>query len=156
MRKRITSLEQTGAFPNTEWLDLEKLAEVEITSEDPAYPIESALLPGQGPGWRAAQPGTQTIRLLFASPQRLERMYLKFEEKSSARTQEYVLSCSQDGGPVFREILRQQWNFNPTDATTQIEDHRLELSAVTALELRIIPDISGGDAVASLAELRLS
>ncbi len=50
------------------WLDLELLAQVEFTSEDVDYPIESALIPGTGPGWRAAQPGEQTIRLLFDEP----------------------------------------------------------------------------------------
>jgi hypothetical protein len=30
------------------WLDLERLAQVEITSEDADYPIESALIPGTG------------------------------------------------------------------------------------------------------------
>ena len=42
------------------WLDLELLAQVEITSEDVDNPIESALIPGTGLGWRAAQPGEQT------------------------------------------------------------------------------------------------
>ena len=59
------------------WKDL---AEVEITSEDAAHPIESALLPGSTSGWRAAEPGKQTIRLLFANPQRLRRIWLNFEE----------------------------------------------------------------------------
>ena len=45
---------------------------MEVTSEDAAHPIESALLPGSASGWRAAAPGTQTIRLLFIRPQRLE------------------------------------------------------------------------------------
>ena len=66
MRKRIIGhdpREVSAVEPG--WLDLERLAQVEITSEDADYPIESALIPGTGPGWRAAQPGEQTIRLLF-------------------------------------------------------------------------------------------
>jgi hypothetical protein len=66
MRKRIIGRgprEVAAAEPG--WLDLDLLAQVEITSEDVDYPIESALMPGVGPGWRAAQPGEQTIRLLF-------------------------------------------------------------------------------------------
>ncbi len=39
------------------WLDLERLAQVEITSEDVNHPIESALIQSIGPGWQAAQPG---------------------------------------------------------------------------------------------------
>ncbi|MGA7562863.1 MAG: hypothetical protein WBW55_06640 [Desulfobaccales bacterium] len=47
------------------WMDLERLAQVEITSEDAGYSIESALIPGTGSGWRDAQPMEQTIRLLL-------------------------------------------------------------------------------------------
>jgi hypothetical protein len=36
------------------WLDLEEMAKVEVTSEDPDFPVESALVSGKGPGWRAA------------------------------------------------------------------------------------------------------
>ena len=72
MRKRIiTPVQQESATPDQDWLNLEELAEVEITSEDPAHPIESALLPGQTPGWRAADPGKQTIRILFSNPQQM-------------------------------------------------------------------------------------
>ena len=68
MRKRIIGhgpREVAAAEPG--WLDLERLAQVEITSEDAGYPIESALIPGISSGWRAAQPGEQTIRLLLMS-----------------------------------------------------------------------------------------
>jgi hypothetical protein len=51
MRKRIIeSVNQGAAYPDDEWLDLEALADVEITSEDPARPIEHASLPGQPSG----------------------------------------------------------------------------------------------------------
>ena len=66
MRKRIIGQgprEIAAAAPG--WLDLERLAQVEITSEEVGYPIEAALMPETGPGWRAAQPGEQLIRLLF-------------------------------------------------------------------------------------------
>ena len=66
MRKRlITPIRQDQRHLDRDWLDLEHLAEVEITSEDALHPIESALLPGTGVGWRAAGPGKQCIRLLF-------------------------------------------------------------------------------------------
>lgn len=157
MRKRIiASIQKEIAPASQEWLDVEALAEVEITSEDPAYPIESALLPGGALGWRAAGPGEQTIRLLFSSPQRIRRIWLNFVETHAERTQEYVLRWSEDGGRTFREIVRQQWNFNPQGATAEMEDHAVDLPAVTALELIIIPDTSGGTALASLAELRLA
>ncbi|MCU7872289.1 MAG: discoidin domain-containing protein [Candidatus Thiodiazotropha sp. (ex Lucinoma borealis)] len=158
MRKRIIGqAQQQEAFPTGQvWLNLGEIAEVEITSEDDAYPIESALLPGKTPGWRAAQPGKQTIRLLFSHPQNLQRIWIKFEESSIERTQEYLLRYSSDAGQSFQEIVRQQWNFNPQGSISETEDHQVELRAVTLLELTVTPDISGGDAFASLSQLKLA
>ena len=157
MRKRIiTPVQQETALPDLEWLNIEELAEVEITSEDAAHPIESALLPGHASGWCAAGYGKQTIRLLFTNPQQLRRIWLNFVETRTGRTQEYVLRWSPDGGKSFQEILRQQWNFSPEGATSETEDLHVDLPAVTVLELSIIPEISGGNALASLAQLRLA
>ena len=157
MRKRIIPPAKQNISPLDEnWLDLERLAQVEITSEDATYPIESALLPGQVWGWRATQPGEQSIRLLFEHPQRLRRIWLQFVEPVTERTQEFVLRWSPDGGQSFWEIVRQQWNFSPHGATTQIEDQHIDLTSVTVLELSIVPDTSGGPAHASLARLRLA
>ena len=138
------------------WLDLQRLAQVEITSEEVNYAIESALIPGTGSGWRAAQPGEQTIRLLFDEPLRLRRIHLVFHEGEQERTQEFVLRWSLDGGQTYREILRQQYNFSPPAVAQEVEDYDIYLDGVTALELRIVPDISGGGARASLAQLRLA
>ncbi len=157
MRKRIIDQVQKDTAPSDQdWLNVEKLAEVEITSEDEAHPIESALLPGRSSGWRAAGPGKQTIRILFSQPQRLRRIWMNFVEPGAERTQEYLLRWSPDHGQSFRDIVRQQWNFSPDGTTTETEDHQVNLPAVTVLELNIIPDIRGGDAPASLAQLRLA
>lgn len=157
MRKRIiTPDQQVTAGTAQEWLDVEALAEVEITSEDAAHPIESALLPGQSSGWRAAGPGQQKIRLIFIHPQQLNRIWLSFVETEVERTQEFVLRWSADGGQTFQEIVRQQWNFSPLGASSETEDYRVDLLAVTVLELSIVPEISGGQRVASLAQLRLA
>ena len=138
------------------WLDIERLAQVEITSEVVGHPIESALIPGTGSGWRAAQPGEQTIRLRFDEPLRIKRIRLVFHEDDHERTQEFVLRWSPDGGQSYREILRQQYNFSPPAATREVEDYNIDLAGVTVLELRIVPDISGGTAKASLAQLRVA
>ncbi|MDH3505371.1 MAG: carbohydrate-binding protein [Nitrospirota bacterium] len=156
MRKRIIGQVQQGTEPPGDWLNVEGLAEVEITSEDAAHPIEFALVPGSASGWRAAGSGKQTIRLVFAHPQRLRRIWMNFVETRTERHQEYVLRWSADGGQSFREIVRQQWNFSPQGATGETEDHHVDLPAVTVLELNIIPDTSGGEAVASLEQLRLA
>jgi hypothetical protein len=156
MRKRmIAEARKTPQPPEQDWLKIEDLAEVEITSEDPSHPIESALLPGGGPGWRAAAPGKQTVRLLFDRPQQLRWIRLDFLETDVERTQEYVLRWSPDGGQSFRDIVRQQWNFGP-DATSETEDHRVDLTGVTVLELVITPEIGGRPAVASLVQLRIA
>jgi hypothetical protein len=93
MRKRISSQPQRESpSANTGWLDLEALARVEVTSEDPAHPID---------------------------------------------------------------VVRQQYHFSPSGATEEIEEFRVELEDVAALELTIIPHLSGGS-YASLAQLRLA
>jgi hypothetical protein len=79
---------------------------------------------------------------------------LVFEDSENTRTQEFVLRWS-DAAHSFREIVRQQWNFSPPDSVREAEDYTVELSGVTALELVIVPDNSGGEARASLASLRL-
>ena len=61
-----------------------------------------------------------------------------------------------DGGNSFKEIVRQQWNFSPPGAIREVEEYQVELSNVTVLELVIKPNISGGLAIASLKNLRLS
>jgi len=67
-----------------------------------------------------------------------------------------VLQWSLDGGQTYREIVRQQYNFSPPGMTREFEDYRVDLVGVTALELKIVPDISGGDARASVAQLRIA
>lgn len=157
MRKRIVGPAPPDSAPlDRNWLNLEDLVEVELTSEEGAHPIESALGPPGAPGWRAAGPGTQTIRLRFARPQRITCVRVAFEETQLERTQEYVLRWSADQGQTFRDIVRQQWNFSPQGATRQTEDHQVDLPGVTVLELTIVPDIGGGAARASLAELRVA
>ncbi len=154
MRKQIIDRGPKASPPEGAWLDLEQLARVEITSEAADHPIEAAL--GEGPGWRADQPGEQTVRLLFDTPLRLRRIHLLYEEKAQERTQEFVLRWSGDGGRSYREILRQQYHFSPPDTAREVEDYGVDLNAVTALELSIVPSISGGNARASLAQLRLA
>jgi hypothetical protein len=155
MRKRIIT--PTPETVRAEaWLDVEKVALVELTSEEKNYPIESAFVSGETRGWRAAEPGPQTIRLIFDQPQRLKKISLVFEENEISRTQEFVLRWSSDGGTSFREIVRQQWNFSPPETVREVEEYRVELANVTVLELIIVPNMSGGTARASLKSLRLS
>ena len=152
MRKRFVTTSSTVQGQDEKWLDLEHAASVEVTSEDKDFPIESSLSMENRQGWRAAEPGAQTIRLLFDEPQEIRCISLEFVEDEVKRTQEFVLRA---GGP-FREIVRQQWNFSAPSSTRETEEYRVELSHVTILELTIVPDISGNAACASLKGLRLA
>ena len=157
MLKRIIGQETQDVSPsNQHWLNVDALAQVEVTSEDAAHPIESGLIPGTESGWRAGQTGPQIVRLVFDQPQRIKRMHLEFHENELERTQQFVLRWSSNGGQSYREIVRQQYNFSPPATTSECEDYTVDLDGVTTLELSIVPDISGGVARASLAQLRLA
>ena len=157
MRKRlITPTAESIRTRGEGWLDVESEAVVEVTSEDKDFPVESAFVSGDTPGWRAAAPGTQTIRLIFDQPQRLRCISLLFEENETPRTQEFVLRWSPESGGSLREVVRQQWNFSPPESIRESEEYRVELSNVTLLELVIKPNIGGGLSRASLKNLRLS
>jgi hypothetical protein len=157
VRKRLISqtLPSPG-FSAQDWLNVDRLASVEVTSEEEGYPIESALLGGEKRGWRAANAGTQIIRLIFDEPQKIKRIWLVFEEAENTRTQEFVLRWSVDTEHSFREIVRQQWNFSPPDAVRETEDYAVEIPGAKALELVIVPDIRSGAGRASLRNLRLA
>jgi hypothetical protein len=157
MRKRlITPAPETIRARGKGWLDVERMAVVEVTSEDENFPVELAFRSGDTRGWRAGEPGNQTIRLIFDEPQRLKCISLVFEENESGRTQEFALQWSPNGDSSLKEIVRQQWNFSPPESTREVEEYRVDLSNLTVLELIIKPNIGGGVARASLKNLRLS
>ena len=153
MKKRFIS-EHEERSTGYAWLDLEALAQVELTSEEAEHPIEAALA-GAGSGWRAGGSGEQVIRLLFREPLRLRRVYVRFDE-DTPRTQEFVLRWSRDGGQSYQDAVRQQYTFSPPGTTREVEEYAVDLHGVSVLELRIVPDIEKRIARASLAELRLA
>lgn len=155
MRKRIIRESAGAADKQGDWLGMETSAQAEVSSEDPAFPLESALGILPGSGWKAARPGVQTIRLLFDHPLSLRRIHLEFCEEHRERMQEFVLSWSNDGGKTYREILRQQFNFNSA-ATREVEDYGVELDKVSALELRITPDLARRETLATLRRLQVA
>jgi hypothetical protein len=105
-RKRIIALPLHSPPPEQGWIDLESIASVEVTSENNAFPIESALLRQDKGGWRAAEPGIQTIRLIFDQPHKVRRVSVVFEETETKRAQEFTLRWWADQGSSFREIVR--------------------------------------------------
>jgi len=157
MRKRILGPyhAQQGDQSDKGWLDLEQIATVEVTSEDPSFPIEYAFGSNDGSGWRASQGGEQQIRIIFDKPVSVHRIELRFHEADYERTQEFILRWSSAADGSATEIVRQQWNFSPTGSTTEIEHYVVDLDAVSVLELAIRPDLQRPEAVASLAAWRL-
>ena len=137
-------------------MDLESLAQVEITSECEDHPIEAALIEGLESGWQAVLPGEQTIRIIFDQPQTIQHIFLMFDEHEQSRTQEFILLSQADNDDSFHEILRQQYHFSPPTTTREIEHYTVNLILLKVLELRIMPDISGGAACAKLKQLRLA
>jgi hypothetical protein len=166
MRKSLIDSESVAKcppVPQDSWLDLDALATVHITSEDPLFPIEDALVDKPGAptwsGWRAARTGPQVIHIHFDAPVSLRRIHLRIVEAAAPRSQEFAIFASSGEGD-HREIIRQQFNFNPGGASDENEDYSVSLSGNSALELRIDPDRSHDPAQsqhhASLKSLRLA
>jgi hypothetical protein len=51
------------------WLYIEQVAQVQVSSEHPDFPVQSAFRFGSSDGWRAGNTGEQTIRPVFDRPQ---------------------------------------------------------------------------------------
>ena len=156
MRKRIREEHATERARTSDegWLSLERLATVEVTSEQDAFPIESVFADNSREGWRASKSGEQMIRLIFDRPVAVNRIQLRFEERDAERTQEFTLSWRPSTGGC-REIVRQQWNFSPSGSTVEIEDYAVDLHDVSALKLTIKPDIGRNDRTATLRMWRV-
>jgi hypothetical protein len=158
MRKNVIAVPamHTAQQGEIEWLNLGNLAHVEVTSESPDFPIESVFGFENGPGWRAAEPSQQLIRIVFDQPRSIHRIQLRFSEREVERTQEFTLRWSGSPGGDFREIVRQQWNFSPQGSTSEIEDYSVSLPGVSALELAITPDLRSNNAIASLSKWQVA
>ncbi len=158
MRKRIANRGLTEDRPESRqsWIDLREIATVEVTSEDPRFPIESVFESEDGPGWRASEKGEQQVRLIFDEPRSLHRIQLRFVEPEHERTQEFMVRWSPAEGGHPKEIVRQQWNFNPAGSTTEVEDYEVSLEGVSVLELVIRPDLTHNQSPASLAGWRIA
>src|SRR5215469_2755760 len=156
MRKTLLSpTDSSSAALGYERLDLAQAARVEVRSEAEGYPGEGALLKDVQGGWRASQPGIQTIRLLFNQPQTIRLIQVVFREKEFARTQEFVLRWLPQGAGAWKDVVRQQWTFSPPNTETECEEYQVDLPSASELELSVRPNISGGETRASLESLKL-
>ena len=154
IRKHFVELARPSAARR--WLAVLDVAQIELTSETHEHPIESALIEHRGTSWRASRPGEQRIRLVFDQPQAIRLIHLVFEDAKQERLQEFVLRSSSDRGLSYVTLVRQQFFFNPSGATREVEDYAVDLEATTDIELYIIPDLSGRPVFANMKELRIS
>jgi hypothetical protein len=159
MRKKIldASAAAVDVAPRSDdWLDVPQIAAVEMSSEDPLFPVESVFQGQEGIGWRADQDGEQLLRLIFKEPVRLHHVQLQFVEKEHERTQEFSIRWSSAQGAPLQEIVRQQWTFSPAGSTSEIEDYAVSLENVAVVELFIRPDLQAGRGRATLSKWRLA
>jgi hypothetical protein len=155
MRKRIVGHRHGFDEVDHGWMNLKDIATVEVTSEAAESPVEAAFSFNGAGGWRAAEAGTQVIRLLFDNPVSLQHIQLRFHEPTCERVQDFTLRWSSAQGGLAREIVRQRWNFSPAGSTIELEEYAVDLEAVSVLELEIQPDVGREIAVASLASWRV-
>ena len=153
MQKRM--VHSSAPSPPGRWLNVDVLADVELTSEEAAHPVEAALTSG-------GRLGVARVRTRHAehptrvSPAAKSPAHPAPVRRGRRRAHAGVhVALVPDGGQTFREVVRQQYTFSPAGATSEVEDLNVDLVAVTALELTIIPD-QRGLAYASLAEWRIA
>jgi hypothetical protein len=138
-----------------DWLELDGITAVDVSSEDPDCPIENALR-GTSRGWRASTPGVQRLALRFPAPTSIRRIRVVFEERARARTQEFTLDAHARSSGSVQNVVRQQFTFAPPGTSVETEDYATDLRDVERLELTIVPDIGDGTALATLKEWRVA
>ena len=153
LRKRTVPVDVRS--DQSEWLPLEEVAQVEVSSEHQEWPVDGALMPNSTRGWRAAETGAQKLRIRFDTPRALNLIHLVFDESECERVQEFALQWSSNDGRTFEPLIRQQFSFSPAGATRETEHYSVRLAGVTDLELHIVPDLSGRPMVATLTTMRL-
>jgi hypothetical protein len=132
-----------------QWLDLDAVADVTIVAG-------GRRAPRNPPAWTADCSGEQLIEVRFRQPTPVSHLRVTCSEFEQSRTQEMTIWASLHRGEQHREVLRQQFNFSPDGATQEVEEYALQLEAVSAIQLRIVPSIDGRLAVARVKELRLA
>ena len=90
----------------------------------------------------------------FDEPQSVSRLVYEVEETVRERTQEVRVEVSENGGQTYRQILVQEYNFSPREATYQREELRLNLLQVSRFRLTVVPN-KNGSGTATLTTLRL-
>ena len=140
MRKSLIGATGKGGMQiETNWRDLEKIARVEVSSEDELFPIEHALGKTASTGWRASSTGPQIIRLLFDEVVTFRKIQVHIVERAAERMQELTILAGAEIS-ALREVVRQQFTFSPGGTTEEVEEYGVELTGIRVFELRIDPD----------------
>lgn len=158
LRKQILANPQARPAQRPGEIDIIATATVQLTSEDPAHPIDHVFDHQRGPGgsrWIAAQPGEQTIVLVFDTPQSIHRIMVEIEEPAVSRTQELTVAVSSDGGQTYQELVRQEYTFSPPGTTFEREEWIVNTQGVTHVRLWIKPDKGGQPCRATVTSLVL-
>jgi hypothetical protein len=156
VRKSIISTPETGlkVSPAGSWFDLDTVARVELSSEDPKHPFEEALRVETPLGWKAAVPGPQVLVIHFDDATAVRRIRLQFREERLERSQEIALFATF-ANQSRKELARQQWVFSPGGATTELEDYFFDLKDVTSIELQIDPGRHDRQVYATLEAIQI-
>ena len=86
LRKHIVKVSPSHPIPQPGEMDIAATATVQVTSEDPAHPIDNVFDHRRGPGgsrWVAEEPGEQTLILAFDTPQSITRLLWKLRNQTS-------------------------------------------------------------------------
>lgn len=143
MRKRLLTSQPEPSAATVERKDIPAIATVLMTSEVADHPIENLFDGRGGPGgsrWVAAEPGEQTVVLVFDTPQTIRTIGLEIEEREASRTQELQVAISRDGGRTYDELIRQEYTFSPPGTTFERERWSVSVDGITHLRLVIRPD----------------
>jgi hypothetical protein len=159
MRKTVGRLNAPPETTPSGELDVERLARVVVTSEDAHHPIENAFDRHRGPGgteWVAAEPGAQSITVVFDEPQNVQSISIEIEEKVFARTQEIEVATGAGDGDVFQVLVRQEYNFSPPNTSFEREKWTVGRAGVSRVRISIRPDKGAAhDARARLTALAI-
>lgn len=138
------------------WLPIVRLARVRASSQAAEFPATNALTPDVHSEWRAAEPGAQLIEFRFHLARTIRRIRIVIVDGDQERTQDLSVAWTSRRGERSGVAVRQLFNFSPRGATRQVEEFAVDLPALSTIELRILPDIRGGPAVARVSEFALS
>jgi hypothetical protein len=159
LRKRILDTAEAPASGyDPAALDIAAIATVIVTSEQATNPVNHIFDQSRGPGasrWVAAKVGEQDLILDFDTPQTIKSIVLDVEETEVSRRQEVVVSVSRDGGQMYDELIRQEYNFSPPGTTFERETWSVSVQRVTHLRLHITPDKDGKPCRATVSSLVL-